>query len=460
MSRSKVSRREFLKAALTAAAALALKRAGAQAQSGSGERILIIGAGVAGLTAARYLQEAGYRDITVLEGRDRIGGRTWTSEAWRDIPLDMGASWIQGIEDNPIWELAQSAGIETVETSEEGVVAYYADGTPLSEAEMEELDQSAEALLSEAEPDDDEDEDYSLQEAIDELLADETLSAEERQALDFWLGTTIGHEYAAELHELSALSWSEDEGMGGASVIFPDGYKQIVELLAADVAIELAQVVREIHLENGGVRVVTDRGEFRAERCLVTVPLGVLKSGKIAFSPPLPAAKQEAIAALGMGLLNKLYLRFPSVFWDQEAGWINYLAPEKGEWMSWLNLNRYLGVPVLMAFNSGDYGRQIEALGDTEIVARAMDTLRRLYGEDIPEPDQWQITRWASDPFSFGSYSFNAVGSNSDTRDALAEPIDGLLYFAGEATVSDFPATVHGAYLSGVRAAEALIEDW
>jgi monoamine oxidase len=455
MVSSKVLRRDFLKAAVAGAVVLATKRMPARAISD--ESILILGAGVAGLSTAKFLQQAGYSDIKILEGRQRIGGRTWTSHAWDDLPLDMGASWIHGIDNNPIWDLAQSAGIETVETSEDDVVAYYADGSQLTDAEAQELQDEGEALLAAAEPDEDE-EDYSLQEAIDEVLADETLSDDERQALDFWLGTVIGHEYAAELRELSALSWAEDEGYDGAEVIFQKGYEQIVNLLAQNLDIKLEQIVQEIHIEEDGVRVVTHQGEFRADRCVVTLPLGVLKKGDVRFSPALPDDKQEAIELLGMGLLNKLYLRFPSVFWEAEAGWIDYLAPEKGEWLEWLNFDYYLGAPVLLGFNSGDYGRRLEAMSDEQIVARAMETLRRIYGDDIPEPTQWQVTRWAADPFSYGSYSYNGVGSSHESREALAEPIDGVLFFAGEATVSDFPSTVHGAYLSGVRAAQALIE--
>lgn len=458
MSRMRVSRREFLKAAVAAAAVLAAKQMQRRTQAQSGERIVIIGAGVAGLATAQMLRQAGYRNITVLEGRDRIGGRTWTSHAWSDIPLDMGASWIHGTEGNPIWELAQSAGIATVETDEDDSVTYKANGAELSEAEEEELEETAEWVLEDAEPDDDDD-DYSLQDAINEVLDDEDFDAEERKALEFWFGTSIGHEYAAELRELSAKSWDDDEELDGPDVIFPRGYEQIVHLLATGIDdIRLEHAVQEISRDGNGVRIVTTQGEFRADRCVVTVPLGVLKRGTIRFTPPLPADKQRAIDRLGMGLLNKVYLRFPSVFWDRDAGWIDYMSPEKGEWLEWLNLDYYLRVPVLLAFNAGDYGRQIEAMTDTQIVARAMQTLRRIYGQNIPDPTHWQITRWASDPFTYGSYSYLGVGATWRTRDTLAEPVGDVLFFAGEATVWDFPGTVHGAYLSGVRAAEAIID--
>jgi monoamine oxidase len=452
-----VSRRDFLKAALAGATLLATKAQGIYAQANSNESILILGAGISGLSAATFLRQAGYKNIKLLEGRDRIGGRTWTSHAWEDIPVDMGASWIHGTEDNPIWALAQSAGIQTVETSEEDTVAYHADGSVMTDAEQQQLQDKGEAILEAAQPDAGA-EDYSLQEAVDEVSQSETLSAEEKQALDYWFGSAIGHEYAAELRELSALSWADDNEAIGAQVIFPKGYEQIVKLLSKDLDIALDQIVQEIHIEDSGVRVVTNQGEYQADRCVVTLPLGVLKKGAILFDPPLPDAKQQAIKHLGMGLLNKLYLRFPSVFWEQSAGWINYVAPEKGEWLEWLNLDHYFGVPVLLGFNAGDYGRQIETLSDEQIVARAMESLRRIYKDEVEEPTAWQVTRWASDPFSYGSYSYNGVGANAQSRDTLAQPIDDILYFAGEATASDFPATVHGAYLSGMRAAQALIE--
>ncbi|HHW87448.1 MAG TPA: FAD-dependent oxidoreductase, partial [Chloroflexi bacterium] len=114
--------------------------------------------------------------------------------------------------------------------------------------------------------------------------------------------------------------------------------------------------------------------------------------------------------------------------------------------------------PVLLWFNAGEYGAALEALSDAEITAAAMATMRTLYGDAIPAPEAVHITRWLSDPLARGAYSSLAVGATPDDRAALAAPVDGRLYFAGEATHRDYPSTVHGAYLSGLEAASAITQ--
>lgn len=133
------------------------------------------------------------------------------------------------------------------------------------------------------------------------------------------------------------------------------------------------------------------------------------------------------------------------------------MAEAHGEWTEWVSFLPSTKLPVLLGFNAADQGRNLEKLTDQQIVQSAMATLRLIFGDEIPEPIDYQITRWASDPFSFGSYSFNAVGSTPQMRDDLAAPLQQQLYFAGEATHKDYFGTAHGAYLSGIRAAERLI---
>ncbi|MBH2034003.1 MAG: FAD-dependent oxidoreductase, partial [Pseudomonadales bacterium] len=126
---------------------------------------------------------------------------------------------------------------------------------------------------------------------------------------------------------------------------------------------------------------------------------------------------------------------------------------EHGKWSQWLNLGRLTGQPILLGFNAGDFGGEIEAWSDAQIVASAMQRLRQLFGNSIPEPIGYQITRWSQDPFSYGAFSFFKLGSTPVMRDDLAAPIGNRLFFAGEATHKQMFATVHGAYLSGIKAA-------
>lgn len=157
-----------------------------------------------------------------------------------------------------------------------------------------------------------------------------------------------------------------------------------------------------------------------------------------------------------MGVLNKVYLKFPEVFWDEKIEGFGYIGEEPGEWNDWLSFVPYIGAPVLMAFHGGAKGFAIEELSDDEIVDGAMDTLRVIYGDEIPAPVGFVITRWGKDPLALGSYSHIPPFASGDDLDALSASVDDVLYFAGEATHREFPGTVHGAYLSGVAAAEEM----
>lgn len=423
--------------------------------------VLVIGAGMAGLAAARQLQTRGYA-VTVLEARDRIGGRVWTlRDAGRGLVLDMGASWIHGIDDNPIYALAEQLGLTTIATDYDNNWLFATDGAEVESDEEEAIaalyeevmDAVAALAASRQEADLP---DMPLGDAIAAVVADLGLSNRERRQLAYAVNTTIEHEFAADAGRLSLFHWDEGEAYTGGDVIFADGYDAIVDSLAAGLTIRTGAVVERIACDAEGVTVTTGEGEHRADYAVVTLPVGVLKQGSVAFAPALPAAKQQAIAALGSGVLNKAYLVFPRRFWEQEPELLNYIPAQHGRWTEALNLAHYGGKPVLLWFNAGAYGAAIEALSDAEITAAAMSVMRTIYGDDIPEPDAVYLTRWLADPFAGGSYSSLAPGATPEDRDALAAPVLERLFFAGEATYARFPSTVHGAYLSGLAAAAAL----
>ena len=449
-----MNRRNFLKLVGVLAGAVALN-ACSEFEDGD-EDILIVGAGIAGLSAAQTLKKWGY-NVTLLEARERVGGRVWTSRQWQNAPLDLGASWIHGVSGNPIAKLADQNDIKTVETDYENHWIYKPNGAELSNAEYNELEEY-EALIEEylADAIDELDDDVSLKTIVDAVFAEEELSAEERKTVLYLLNTIIEHEYAADISEFSLFALDEGEEYIGGDVIFPNGYDQIIDLLSAGLDIRLNEIVTRVDYGGSGVRIQTNNGTYEAERALITVPLGVLQRGGIQFSPTLPNAKQDAINRLGMGLLDKLYLKFPDIFWDKRAELLGYLGDKTGEWAEWLNIAHYTGQPILLGFNAGTFARTVEKWTDEQIVESAMTVLRNMYGSNIPDPLDWQITRWAEDPYAWGSYSFLKPGTDGDTLKTLAAPVDGRLFFAGEATSNDYQATVHGAYLSGIRAAEEI----
>jgi monoamine oxidase len=415
------------------------------------KRVIVIGAGLAGLAAARDLKARGH-EVVVIEGRDRIGGRIWTGSKWPELPVDLGASWIHGTSGNPLTAIARRIKARMVATSLDDAITYNTSGSPITDADERRIGglrkQLVRALNAQAGKDD-----APIRDLADAVLEATDGSPETERFLNFILSGEIEAEYAGSVESLSAHWHDASKSFPGKDVLFPAGYRVITDYLAANLQIELQQKVTTIDWTGPGVRVVTDKGEFTADRIIVTLPLGVLKAGTVQFTPALPAEKTDAIAKLGMGVLNKCYLRFAAAFWPDDVDWLEYIPEQFGEWTEWVSLQKALSQPVLLGFNAGDVAASMEAWTDQQIIDSAMQTLRTIYGPEIPDPVDFQITRWASDPFAYGSYSFQATGSRPAMRTTLAGPLEKRLYFAGEATSRSYFSTAHGAYLSGQRAA-------
>jgi len=267
-----------------------------------------------------------------------------------------------------------------------------------------------------------------------------------------WLITsTVTAEYAADPAELS-LRWFGQEGeLDGPDVLLPNGYGQLVAYLSRGLQIRPDTVVTRIDHRGATVTLTTTQGMVTADRVIVTVPLGVLKTGAIAFDPPLPEAKSQAIRRLGFGLLDKVVLRFDEPHWAAEPDVFGVLGADAPV-SDVVNGLRFSGTPLLVGLRAAGTARDREVLSDGAAVEQVRAAL------DLPEPTGALVTRWAADPFARGSYSFLAVGSSPDDQRALAEPVGERLHFAGEATQEEFFATVHGAYLSGLREAERILD--
>lgn len=419
-------------------------------------RTLVIGAGLAGLAAAWELRRHGH-EVVVLEARDRIGGRIWTSQKWPDLPLDLGATWIHGVSGNPITGLADGLQANRLVTSYKRTVTYNTSGRLLTQPEEAQLENIRKRVFNALRKAQYLDEDASIRQAVTSLEQASKNAPQATRFLNFCLSGNIEQEYSGSAHHLSAHWYDNVKEFDGDDALFAQGFRVITDFLARGIHVELSQVVQEVHWRQPEVRAITQTTEFVADRVVITLPLGVLQSNAVRFQPALSSEKRNAIAKLGMGVLNKCYLHFPRAFWPHDVDWLEYVSAQHGEWTEWVSFQRAAQVPILLGFNAADRGREIEAWSDEQIVESAMRTLKTIFGANIPQPIDYQITRWATDPFARGAYSYNAFGSTPEMRNALATPLNKQLFFAGEATNKDYFGTAHGAYLSGLRAAKNVL---
>lgn len=413
--------------------------------------ILVVGAGFAGLSAAKRLSDQGY-EVIVLEARHRLGGRVYTDRT-TGIALDMGANWIHGLDDNPITELAEAVSATLSKfTNYDNVEIFDQDGTPNPISKDDALHFEslifAELAITEC---------HSFGEMLTGMAARSDFDFLTERELAYLVNVNFEHEYSADVSLLSSEALEEGENLSGGDVIFLEGYDQLIDYLAVGLDVRLRTVVSQISHDNTGITVKSSQGSFSSDRVIVTVPLGVLQAGDIKFLPALPKQKQNAIAALGMGTLNKVWLVFPHAFWNVEKTVLGYVGELKGHFSEWFYFDELAHGNVLIGFNAGDYGEASENKTDVQLKGEAMATLRIMYGNTIPEPIDIVVSRWHSDPFAKGSYSFLKVGADASAREHLRAPVNHRLFFAGEATSSDYPATTEGAVRTGRQAADEVM---
>lgn len=413
--------------------------------------VIVIGAGVAGLAAARRLTELDY-DVIVLEATHKIGGRLRTDRSL-GASFEVGAGWIHGPDGNPLSDLARAVNSPTFVTDDDSFDVFAADGTRQSRAAVFTAEQRLQGLAA----------------RIDATLASDLSLAEAIRTIDpaalsdpltrWMLSAYTEFDTGGPLERLSALHFDEDEAFDGADVILTQGYDAIAAHLAQGLDIRLNAVVEAVDYEAGdGAAVHAGDAIYESHFVICTVPLGVLKAETIAFDPPLPQAMRARLQRLQMGNVTKIALKFDHAHWPVDTQYFGLMTSEKGRWNYFLNYRTFSEENILLGFSVGAYAAKAEAMHDAEMTADAMDAVRTMFGREVPEPEDVRLTRWSQDPFTRGAYSFTAFGSEPQDFDALARPVEKTLLFAGEHTTFRHHGTVHGAYLSGLEAAR-IIDD-
>jgi len=432
--------------------------------SGPVERVVVVGAGIAGLTAANALAHGGV-ECVVLEARDRIGGRLHTVDL-AGSPVDLGGSWIHMPGGNPMRAFADLVGVPCHAADPVPEIVGFDCGEgrrlPATEAEAvlglytEAFPAAAAQLAAELRPD------ASAADGIEAFVAGAGLApGPARRARQMLYGAVEAE--AADLAERQSLRWmwNEFEYDGNYFGDMPDGgYRRLVEAMATGIDVCLGVEVTEVALAAGGVRVRgADGASEEGSHVVVTVPLGVLKRGAPRFSPALPPDRLAAIGRLGFGRFEKVALRFDEPFW-RDAGFPHLMVfpRDPGEWMIWaLGLDAFGAGPALVFFVFHSDAARLSEAGRDGAARWALGLLAEATGRPCPEPAAVAVTSWASDPYAGGAYTHIPPGASPADADLLGEPVGGRLLFAGEHTQSARMAYADGAMTSGIREAKRLL---
>ncbi|KAF5662386.1 lysine-specific histone demethylase 1 [Fusarium heterosporum] len=306
------------------------------------------------------------------------------------------------------------------------------------------------------------------------------LTAQDHRLIN-WHIANLEYSNATSLHNLSLPLWDIDAGneWEGSHTMVVGGYQSVARgLVHCPTSLDLKTKfpVKSISYHTGdGMASAAieceDGSVVDADAVVCTIPLGVLKQNNIFFNPPLPSWKTDVVERLGFGILNKVVLVYDKIFWEHDRHIFGVLressnrhstsqkdyAASRGRFFQWFNVSNTTGLPCLIALMAGEAGFETEHSSNDSLVAEATEVLRSVFGHDVPHPIEAMVTRWGSDRFARGSYSSAAPGMQPEDYDVMARPV-GNLFFAGEHTIGTHPATVHGAYLSGLRAASEVLE--
>jgi monoamine oxidase len=400
--------------------------------------VAIVGAGAAGLAAARRLQGSSLSAV-VLEARDRVGGRAHTVSPDARWPIDLGCGWLHSADVNPLSRVAESRGFTLDRTpppwmKQSGLQGVTADEMAAFRAAFDSLEQRLEAAAR-----------MSADRPASDLLDP---ASPFNGALNAFSAAYNGAEFdQVSVHDYAAY---EDTGVNWRVT---EGYGAVIASLADGLAVVFETPVEVIDHASAAIRLSTPRGDISARAVILTIPTDVLAGGGVRFLPAIPS-KVEAAAGLPLGLADKQFLHVDG------AGEL----PAEGHLFRRLDRTesgsyhlRPFGRPLIEAYFGGRLARGLEAEGEGAFAAFAIAELTELLGSS------WRgrlrpmaATAWAADPWSRGAYS-HALPGRAGERAVLAAPIDGRLFFAGEATSAHAFSTAHGAYESGHRAADEVV---
>ena len=404
--------------------------------------VAIIGAGAAGLGAAKALKDSGL-SVIVLEGRDRVGGRAHTTEAAPGVIFDVGCGWLHSADKNSFVGIAEALGFEINRDLPPWRERAYGKAFP--QTDRAEFIQALEDFYERAE----EAAQRALRTGRDEPAS---LYLESGNRWNPMIDAISTYVNGAELDRVSVIDMStyEDTNLNWRA---RRGYGALIAAYGAACPLALNAPVTLIDHSGKRVRIETSRGTLTAGKVIVTVPTNLIGDEAIRFHPALPA-KVDAARGLPLGLADKVMLALEEPEALPREG--NLRGATMRREMGTYHL-RPFGQPCIEGFFGGRFARSLEDAGDGAITAAAIDEIVSFLGNDFRRKlKPLAESRWAHDPFARGSYS-HALPGHAGDRAVLATPVDGRLFFAGEATSPNFFSTAHGARDSGERAAREVL---
>jgi monoamine oxidase len=402
--------------------------------------VAIIGAGAAGLGAAHALHGSGL-SVIVLEARDRVGGRAHTIMAAPGIPFDLGCAWLHSADKNAFVGIARKLGFIVDKTRPPWRDQAY--DAAFSPQQRIAFFKAIDAFYDRAE--------QAAENPVDAAAATCLEPDNPWNPMIDAVSTYInGFELKdVSLHDMDAYEDTE------VNWRLPSGYGALISAYGAPCPVALETEVTCIDHSGLRIRVDTSRGKISAGRVIVAVPTNLLAGESIRFDPPLPA-KVDAAAGLPLGTDNKVMLALADADkWPADTG-LRGAALRSGVGSFHL---RPSGLPCIAGFFGGTFARELEDAGDGALAAQGIDEIVGLLGSDIRSKlTPLAESRWGHDRFAQGAYSAARPG-HAEARALLAAPVDGRLFFAGEATSPNFFSTAHGARDSGERAAKEILAE-
>jgi monoamine oxidase len=431
----RLNRRSFL-----AASAALLARPAIAAPVPSATDIVIVGAGAAGIAAARRVAAAGRRFV-LLEASDHVGGRCITDTATFGVPYDRGAHWIYTPDNNPLTRIGPRRGIEVYPTPPSQKVRIGRRNA--REGELEDF-LAAQVRATRAIGDAARKGDTPCEQAMPTDLADW------RSTVEFVLGP---FDYGKDLTRLSSLDVAH-AAERNAAAFCKQGFGALLATLADGIAVELSSPATSIDMRRG-VAVDTPKGTISARAAIVTVPTNVIASGAIKFVPDLPHRQIDAFGRLALGSYDHIALELDGNPLGLESD--DLVFEKSTDTHTAAILANISGTPLCLVDVAGTFGHDLSAQGEAAMVDFATDWLTRLYGAEIKKAiGRTHATRWNNQQWALGAWS-GAVPGGGAARRILAEPLNDVVWFAGEAAHETWWGTVGGAWESGDRAAEAVL---